>query len=541
MSMVLEKKGHYLAHQASQRIHWWSGKCLHALIEIIPALEEADPLWKRNEESLANIRLCKLTPEELQAKLQRYWNKPAWRQWLQRLFSSIEDQLTVWSYYQQCLVFREVQGTMQPPTGELVAAPSACSQRVLGKLGDWFSETENQFERYLTKQSASWLRKNFCMQLLVYQNNIEKKLAKRLKQELQKFPSCDREHIIQECQEAYRGVMRILHDYWFKWYHATYTQSVADVEKWTIVTIANTATISSARQVTRPVFKKRLKPVLSPLDVPEWISVTRKQIRKRLEQKEVPTSELVIPDLLTESLGKLLTMVRPHLQYHQQCVDDVFQNKVSYEEALQGLCDLQPRLLKFYRQGLLLFHPDHYQDLLVYHPLSLARCWNEIFLQYKQHVDTSLAELNNLQERLNHYINFISKFDQRAILADLRRTYDKLREEVAELSAARKAFRKEMQAREERLRAVFEECKARLESNVRADMQAREERLRAEEKARLAQLKADMQAQTNKQLQGLSLEISALTSQVNRLATLVPKKTDITSNNYTRNCEWGQY
>ena len=99
---ILKAKGKQLANKPKQRLRWWSDKCWYSVIFIIPKLTEDTPLWDRTEISLASIRLFGLTPEQLQVKLQHYWSKPTWQQWLQRWFSSINQQLEVWSYYQQC-------------------------------------------------------------------------------------------------------------------------------------------------------------------------------------------------------------------------------------------------------------------------------------------------------------------------------------------------------------------------------------------------------------------------------------------------------
>ena len=97
LTMLLQDIGQRLSKQPFSWMSWWRGLRWGAFISIHPPLTEKTPLWSRDDSSLKSIKLFRLSPNELQAEITRYWEKPFWHRWLLRLFTSIGSKnLSLW-------------------------------------------------------------------------------------------------------------------------------------------------------------------------------------------------------------------------------------------------------------------------------------------------------------------------------------------------------------------------------------------------------------------------------------------------------------
>ncbi|MFI0455958.1 MAG: hypothetical protein ACH34P_06830, partial [Candidatus Rickettsiella isopodorum] len=109
LNSLLQNIEQRLAKKPFTWMSLWRNKRWSTFFFIVPKLTEERPLWKRDETSLNNLRLFNLEPQALQAEIQAYWRKSFWQRWWLGLLTGINNKRKVWSYYQRCLAFGEVQ------------------------------------------------------------------------------------------------------------------------------------------------------------------------------------------------------------------------------------------------------------------------------------------------------------------------------------------------------------------------------------------------------------------------------------------------
>ncbi len=193
INFAFSEKAYFLNQKLSQRIHWWLSKPWSAVITLTPTVTEQEPLWKRSDEQLSNIRLFGLTPDQLQKELQHYWSKPRWQQWLLRHFTFIHKKIQLWVYYNKCLAFRALKERIS--TDEIIKSCfeidnlSANQREILAKLESWLNQQEIGLENCLDSESfylkwneiiaTNYQLKNFLISISKYltqEENAEKEL-----------------------------------------------------------------------------------------------------------------------------------------------------------------------------------------------------------------------------------------------------------------------------------------------------------------------------------------------------------------------------
>ena len=368
LSTVLEAKEKQLAKKSKRRLRWFSAKPLYSFISVTPELSEDAPLWGRVEMNWTNVWLLGLKPEQLQEELQRYWAKPSWRQWFQRLFTSINQQLEIWFYYQQCLALREIKQSEPEINFDLsVAVRFTDSQSIMEKLSGWLIEDELKFEKYLSRCSARWLTKHFESALREHETRREKQFLKKLKKELKALQTTeDIAEIEKEVQAAYQQTERIMWEYCSMWYQYTYStppQSPVPVEETRVVVAGSSATASPAQIApAHSIVANREDSGFSSRNPDMWIKAKRKQIENFLEKKDQESAQQ-ITHFLEQSLNELIIdFIEPQLQRSRDTVTEVLLGKIEHQAAMQTITQIQSRLIRFYRQGALLFHPDKHSS-----------------------------------------------------------------------------------------------------------------------------------------------------------------------------------
>ena len=457
---ILKAKGNQLANRPKQRLHWWSGKCWHSVIFIIPKLTADAPLWGRDESSLESIRLFGFTSEQLQVKLQHYWLKPRWRQWLQRLFSSINQQLEVWCYYQQCLAFREI--LREEPEISFcpsITIPMTKDQHIMEKLVAWLSKSELQFETRLSKYSAHWLKQHFVSELNHYEKQREKKFFEKLQRELKKISRDEAIETKKEIEADYQKTAKTLRDYLSKWYRSTYlgsSQAHVPLTERSLVPTANPSTSSgSVRQSKKDLgitSSKVEEKGFSSYDPGQWINAQRKRVSAVLEKKEQDGNQQ-IADLLNGSFDTLTSFIDSQLVLHREIIDEVLIGNVDCEAAVEFTTRLQSRLLTLYRKGSLLFHPD--KIISEEWDNELTPLCNALSLKYKKYLlDGSLAELSRGTTQLEEYLSQFLKKDTGSETSN--KIYEKLKKAIDQLAAKRHAFLEEV-----REKLIIQEAKSK--------------------------------------------------------------------------------
>ena len=210
------------------------------------------------------------------------------------------------------------------------------------------------------------------------------------------------------------------------------------------------------------------KTCLTGIDsVGNWVSVQREAIASLLAEGR----DAEIKTLLEQSLNNIRDIITPPIESYQERVTEVRQGKVGYEVAIECSEDLQRRLIRFFRNSVLLFHPDKSDRN------EELRCLQtELFKEFKQLSDTSLetirAGLQTLKQcipkwKLEHQA-ILEKMqrDREAFRARLKKEMKTLAELDAKLNASlkklieeSKQYREEMKQDREKMKQYRKEMK----------------------------------------------------------------------------------
>jgi chromosome segregation ATPase len=194
--------------------------------------------------------------------------------------------------------------------------------------------------------------------------------------------------------------------------------------------------------------------------VGDWVSLQRNAIASLLAEGR----DAEIKTLLEQSLNNIRDIITPPIESYQERVTEVRQGKVGYEVAIECSEDLQRRLIRFFRNSVLLFHPDKSDRN------EELRCLQtELFKEFKQLSDTSLetirAGLQTLKQcipkwKLEHQA-ILEKMqrDREAFRARLKKEMKTLAESNAKLNASLKELIEEGKQDREESKQYREEMK----------------------------------------------------------------------------------
>jgi hypothetical protein len=449
-----------LTTKVIQPIHRWSKQRWGSLIQITPAVTPEEPLWKRDEESLAEIQLCGLSPQELHAELETYWQKPFWRRWLQRLLSPIQQREAVWSYYQQCLVFRELQ---KDTASRMFAPTSAKSQAIMECLAVWLNKADIQFEQHLSKQTVPWLTQHFTKALRNYEQHCEKKFFSRLDKEVRKITEEEgslyfRIEVKREIAVAYQEIAQFRGTYLSLWQKTLRSPKSLYERPLAIKEVAENAEGATVNPIAED-------GDLSQFNVDAWVEQGKQELEERLTLGVASSRLLAL--LLKEKQQDLFKIIDQHLACYQRTLEKVRFGVMGCQEGLECVADLQSNILHYYRKAAFLFHPDHNQTLFQKKP-SLWRPWNEVFQDYRQHWGNSLKKLEHGREQLQHYIGRRTqgntKIDNKQFCeillqmqAEFKKDWQDLHSEIKELTSSWVKIRKDLASLSEECTILTEE------------------------------------------------------------------------------------
>lgn len=156
-----------LERKFTQRIAWWSRKRWCDVIAI-PSGSSSVSLLTCDISCLSNVKLFNLTLRQLEDKIQAYRKKPAWRRWLQRCFSSINQQIESQKYYHACLDVRGIKSSPEKKFSSALSTIAGQSSDVQPSVitfipATTLSETEEKDEYQLSKFSKGireWVKKS---------------------------------------------------------------------------------------------------------------------------------------------------------------------------------------------------------------------------------------------------------------------------------------------------------------------------------------------------------------------------------------------
>lgn len=448
LNMLLENMGQRLSKKPSEWLSWWWDLKWGSFIDIHPQLTEETPLWSlgRDESSLKSLRLFGLRPDELQSEICHYWNQPFWRRWFARLFTSINSKIIIWSYYQRCMAFRDVQ--KEKPYIEQRVSIYSPEQAVISELVSWLNRDGVQFENYLEKHvgDLKWIQRNFSLLLIKNEVKREKYFLKLLENKLAKLPiEYDKNEIRCKAEQEYQQIVDALHFYLSSWYKNTYSPLISNCETMEtpiarsdiLVYVGPCEIVTRCNPQVNSAADSELSCIMSSIG--DWVSKMRQTIDAKL-QIGTPEKLLEIKALLEKGLDSLTDLVEPQLKNYQYLVNEVKRGNVDYEQAINNSEKLQSSLIKLFRCSVLLYHPDKANG-----NEDLQMILTEIFKEFYQLSQSSLKTLKEGQQAM---LVFYSQF------SELKKIYERVKEneqKIARLALIIEEIKAEHKIMQERL------------------------------------------------------------------------------------------
>jgi hypothetical protein len=467
LTMLFQDIGQRLSKQPFSWMSWWWGLRWGAFISIHPPLTEKTPLWSRDDSSLKSIKLFKLSPNELQAEITRYWENPFWRRWLLRIFSSIGSKISIWSYYQRCLSFREVR--KQYPVIEQRLMIYEPEQKLITALVTALNRDNLALEQRLEKYSGNqqWIQKNFNSVLTQHEKKRHDSFLKLMKKNLKKLPSeCNQGLVKGKLEKEYLEIEKILRVYLQGWCRMPFTQHELAKSEDGDDALVYVGPAAITKKTVNPSSESDLSCSMSSIKL--WASCRHQTIDAILKEQlseEEQTNKVKI--VLEESLNSLSLLIDPQIESYQRVVKEAIQGKVNYQEVIKWSESLQSGLLKLYRNGARLFHPDKLNG-----SVGLQMLLTDLFQQFKQSSESALEKIQQGQESLKEWFGHSLEWELRIrkllqeLAEDRAQHNEYMTQKLNELDESIKEIRERLIAMDvklknnkEALNIVKEECK----------------------------------------------------------------------------------
>lgn len=402
---VLKAKEQQLAKKAQQRLHWWSRHRLRTLILVVPALTKDTPLWSYDEESLACARLCGLTVIELQSKLRIYWEKTAWQRWLLYWFTPIRQQLTVWTYYQQCMTFRSWKESIQ--TSETINYSCPYAGEIINRFTALLIKKMFKLEGYIDRHAMRWRKKPrlFKEEMADSECQQSSKLSWDLRKALlDTVPICKMYSTRNIVKTAYEKTIKALYQYFFDYYRNTYVKILFSPPP-QCMQLVLASTSSSAILANPSPIKPSLTPTnpttelgISSFNFSVWVNIRQKQIKTVLQQPE-PNAVTQAMYLLQESFSSLTDLIDPLITPIQDLIYRMhWSDRIHTQDALQFISLLENQLVKLYRAAIPLFHPDKYHTPVAGENQALKTLCNQLTCHYQNFIEKCHKKLEDRKQ-----------------------------------------------------------------------------------------------------------------------------------------------
>ena len=461
LTMLLQDIGQRLAKQPFSWMSWWRGLRWGAFISIHPPLTEKTPLWSRDDSSLKSIKLFRLSPNELQAEITRYWENPFWHRWLLRLFTSIGSKIRIWSYYQQCLSFRAIR--KQYPIVDQTLVRNEPEQKLISVLVTALSRDSLTLEQRLEKYSGNleWVQKNFSSVLTQHEKKRHHSFLKLMEKHLKKLPpEYDRYLTKRKLKKEYQELEKMLRAYLQGWCRDMPPQELETSES------NNTLVyVGPAVAAERTVSFSSESDLSCSSSINLWVNRRRQTIDAILQEQlseEEQTNK--VKTVLEESLNSLSSFIDPQIENYQRVVKEAIQGKVDYREMIKWSESLQSSLLKLYRNGARLFHPDKING-----SVGLQMLLTELFQQFKRSSESALEKIQQGQDSLKEWFGHSLEWELRIrklfeeLVEDRARHNEYMKQKFKELDESIKEIREglialdvKFKSNEEKLTAVLE-------------------------------------------------------------------------------------
>ena len=433
-----------LAKKPFTWMSWWRGKRWSSVFFIVPKLSEEQPLWKRDGASLRSLLLFNLEPSALQAEIHAYWRKDFWQRWWSGLFTSINNKIKVWSYYQRRLAFAAMQKQHHDTVSNLQY--SAQERAILAELVDWVDENTRRCEEMLEKHGGdlNWLQNHFPSVLSQYQKKRERVFLKLMEKRLKKITTKDgRTNLRSRVKKEYQKLGKVMRDYLLYPFPSEQARTNNDEATEQLGAVSDSQELvylGPAELTTRSTTQMSARGEnLADIDLDsagDWVRLQRQTIDSLLAAK-TPEAYTEIKALLEQSLSSIKRLIDSQIEAYKQVIRELRNRNIDYKEAIVRSENIQPRLMSFFRSSVLLFHPDKSNG-----NEELGRIQTEFFPQFRQLSEASREILKEGLEILKCYVPR-SEAEIQKILDERERDRKAFRAELAEIGKKIAQMRKE--------------------------------------------------------------------------------------------------
>ena len=371
--LLLKEIGQRLARKPFQGFSWQQGA---KYIQVTPRLSKTYPLWELENEVLENkLSLFKVKPQQLEQQINDYRKKSRVIRWLLRVFTRINSKIAVWSYYRQCLSFRELQQRESLSTPQQSGFPVDFTiiQPLLPYLRQDIKQFEQMIDRHL--RSLEVTEDEFLLRYQAYARKQEARFFKLLEKQLKGLSDEQQILLRNTLKKEYRGMRKMMNR--FKDSCLKRVQQVKDqlspfmpnpTQQLVKSEILYAEEARPSRNISPPAssYSAAQMPVNNSLenanDIEVLMKQQRREIKRLLVQEDSLDKETKIELFLEDSFEKIRCIIESRLREHQALVDDLRLKRLNYQQVIPQSEALQSELIFCFKTGLLLFHPDKQQS-----------------------------------------------------------------------------------------------------------------------------------------------------------------------------------
>ena len=394
--LLLKEIGQRLARKPFQGFSWQQGA---KYIQVTPRFSKAPPLWELEDKVLENeLSLFGVKPQQLEQQISDYRKKSRVIRWLLRVFTRINSKIAVWSYYRQCLSFRELQQRESLSTPQQSGFPVDFTmiQPLLPYLRQDIKQFEQMIDRHL--RSLEVTEDEFLLRYQAYARKQEARFFKLLEKQLKGLSDEQQILLRNTLKKEYRGMRKMMNR--FKDSCLKRVQQVKDQ--------LSPFMPNPTQQLVKSEILTSEDRLSSDTPLRDSIGGAQALTDNSFNETLQPKLEHATQAVLEESLEQLRAVVKLQLAQHQALVDALQSKRLNYQQVIPQSEALQSELISYFKKGLLLFHPDKQQSPNE----SIKQIQHELCRQFLHLRETSLNKLRRDIEIIRRLIPKESNFEK---------------------------------------------------------------------------------------------------------------------------------
>lgn len=407
-----------IAKEAFEGIYWGWGPQWVSFIKIDSPITTDKPLWTHEENSLDNIRLFGLTPDQLQLEIIRYWQQPFWKRCFLILFTAINNKIKLWSYYNRCLAVRKASieniYRIDKPIDSVfeLYLGEAVEQRLF--------QTTLKLIKYLEKYAGDFKFEKNDQSVDIYLKENGRFFTKLINNKLASLDIENKDKLQSQLRKEFNRHKMMLFGFIAIWEKKIFDEPIYFDE---IVLLDNYVDFSTGRRITYP-----------SQSVEGWIKLKRKILKSILINNH-PEQFFRIKNFLQNTLFTISQVFGQQLVSFEQMINKVKCDRLAANKAIQQANILQKYFILF-KKIVFLFHPDK-----SFGNENLRAIQTELFKDFsgliKESTESIKQGLDTLEECLITQKNKLAFYRMRnkviLCLAELNKIKDDLNGRLSEI------------------------------------------------------------------------------------------------------------